>query len=93
MRSDHQVLLDAIAVFEHDQGKAKAIANSVNGKVGGTLNRASGRNAVEMYQAMLHRLSTWEHAQLLEVADFRLWLAQRVTAIQTGSTKRRARRR
>ncbi|MDP8932368.1 MAG: ImmA/IrrE family metallo-endopeptidase [Actinomycetota bacterium] len=88
-RTDHQILMDAIAMVEPDDDRRVSIAQSANGKVGGGLREAAGRPAEETFLAMRHRLEQWEHAHLLNQPDFILWLAQRSRAIETGTTKRR----
>lgn len=89
-RSDHQILLDAIEHCQTDfDREARGIAASANGKVGGTLREAAGRDASETYEAMIHRLEGWEYAALLGDDDFLLWLAQRSRAIEAGETKRK----
>ncbi len=88
-RTDHEILIAAIAssgAAEDDQAK---IAASANGKVGGTLREAAGRPASETYEAMMHKLADWDYASMLGIDDFRLWLAQKATAIEIGQTKRR----
>jgi hypothetical protein len=87
-RTDHQILMDAIALIEPDESLRARIAASANGKVGGGLRDAAGRLAAETYQAMRHRFEGWEHDELLEQPDFLLWLAQRSRAIEAGTTKR-----
>lgn len=89
-RTDHQILIDAIAgcgASEDDYGR---IAASANGKVGGTLREAAGRPASETYEAMVHKLADWDYASLLESSDFCLWLAQKANAIESGQTKRKS---
>ena len=88
-RTDHQILMDAIAMVEPDGARRAAIAHSANGKVGGGLRDAAGRPAEETYQAMRHRCEQWEHSKLLQQPDFLHWLAQRSRAIERGETKRR----
>lgn len=88
-RSDHQILLDAIAMIEPHELLHGKIAQSANGKVGGALREAAGRPAGETFQALRHRCEQWEHATLLDQPDFLLWLAQRSRAVQAGTTKRR----
>lgn len=89
LRSDHQILLDAIAMIEPDLKRRDTIARSANGKVGGTLREAAGRPASETFHAVRHRCEQWDHAQLLEQPDFLLWIAQRSKAVEAGTTKRR----
>ncbi len=88
-RTDHQILLDAIAMIEPESQRHNPIAQSANGKVGGSLREAAGRPAGETFQAVRHRCEQWEHAELLEQPDFLLWLAQRSRAVEAGTTKRR----
>lgn len=88
-RTDHQILLDAIAMIEPESKRHNPIAQSANGKVGGSLREAAGRPAEETFQAVRHRCEQWEHAELLEQPDFLLWLAQRSRAVEAGTTKRR----
>ena len=88
-RSDHQILLDAIAMVEPDSQRRNTIAQSANGKVGGALREAAGRPAKETFQAVRHRCEQWEHSKLLAEPDFLLWLAERSRAVESGTTKRR----
>nr|WP_279539010.1 ImmA/IrrE family metallo-endopeptidase [Paenarthrobacter sp. MSM-2-10-13] len=89
VRSDRQVLLDAIAMVEPDSQRRNSIAQSANGKVGGALREAGGRSANLTFQAVRHRCEQWEHSKLLAQPDFLLWLAERSRAVETGMTKRR----
>lgn len=88
LRTDHRILVDAIAGSGASENDYARIAASANGKVGGTLREAAGRPASETYEAMLHKLAGWEHASLLKSDDFHLWLAQKAIAIESGQTKR-----
>jgi hypothetical protein len=88
-RSDHQILLDAIAMIEPREDRHSHMAQSANGKVGGALREAGGRPAKETFRALRHRCEQWEHSMLLEQPDFLLWLAQRSRAVEAGTTKRR----
>ncbi|WP_307075988.1 ImmA/IrrE family metallo-endopeptidase [Arthrobacter pascens] len=88
-RSDHQILMDAIAMVEPDLQRRNSIGMSANGKVGGALREAAGRPAIETFQAVRHRCEQWEHSTLLAQPDFLLWLAERSRAVETGMTKRR----
>lgn len=88
-RTDHEILLDAIAMIEPHVERHNQIAQSANGKVGGALREAGRRPAEETFQALRHRCGQWEHARLLEQPDFLLWLAQRSRAVEAGTTKRR----
>jgi hypothetical protein len=88
-RADHAILMDAIIGSGAPSDEQVRIAQSANGKVGGTLRDAAGRPAGETYEAMIHKLEDWEHAALLSNDDFRLWVAQKARAIEAGSTKRK----
>lgn len=88
-RTDHSILLDAITASDAPAEEQVRIAQSANGKVGGTLRDAAGRPAGEIYEAMIHKLQDWEHAHLLATDDFRLWVAQKARAIEEGKTKRK----
>lgn len=90
-RSDHEILMDAIKASGAPQEDWRRIAQSANGKVGGTLREAGGRPASVAYEAMLHKLGDWEHTMVLGNSMFRLWLAQKARAIEGGNTKRRRR--
>lgn len=81
-RSMHQMLMDAIEAVGYAKNAAVKVSQSANGKVGGTLNEASGRPASEIYQAMEHKLADWEHASLLAEPDFRIWLAEKARMIE-----------
>lgn len=89
LRTDHQILVEAIAGSGASKDDYARVAASANGKVGGTLREAAGRPASETFEAMLHKLANWEHASLLDSDDFRLWLAQKASAIESGQTKRK----
>jgi hypothetical protein len=88
-RSSHELLVYAIRAVEVDPGRVTGMVHSANGKVGGTLNEAAGRPAEEIYVAMTHCLSDWEHRWLLDVPDFRLWLAEKSRAIEQRGPQRR----
>jgi hypothetical protein len=87
-RTVHALLLSAASRASSDEAPER-IAMSANGKIGGGLREAAGRSESLLFRTMLHRLADWEHADLLEVPDFRLWLAEKCRAVSAGSTKRR----
>ena len=89
VRTDHEILVDAIVKHEGLRDEVSRITASANGKVGGTLREAASRPASETYEAMLHKLADWDYASLIESSDFRLWLAQKARAIESGQTKSR----
>lgn len=90
-RSDHEILLTAIASLGLGEAVTRRIVQSANGKVGGALRDAAGRSRDDAFATMLYRFSDWTYAKLVSNEDFRLWLALRCSAIESGGTKRRRR--
>ncbi len=82
-RSSHRILLDAISLAGFSNDEATRVAQSANGKVGGTLNEAAGRPAAETYAAMEHKLLNWQYSALLNQPDFHLWLAGKARVIES----------
>lgn len=83
-----QILKDALAETAPDEDIPRMV-QVCNGKIGGSLREWAGRPAEETYSSLLYRFQNSELAQLLEISDFRLWLAEKARAVENGETKRR----
>ena len=85
-----QILKDALAQYAPAHESVRLV-QVCNGKVGGALRESAGRPAAETYSSLVYRFEQSEQRQLLEVPDFRLWLAEKARDVEDGKTKRRRR--
>jgi hypothetical protein len=67
--------------------KHRQIEQSANGLVGGGANDLAGRSAGEIYASLRYRFAQSARSELLDAAEFEVWLARKAHSIASKTAK------